>query len=153
MKGPTAPVVSRCCTLKGYLLKKGQLKWNNRYFVLQAEDFKLYYFDSDTAVSPRQIVNLENTIVGECAVKKDYYGFRIVSEGREHIMGAINSETQEIWIQALVRCGVMFRQEESAKTVSQQSIFEFTAVNIDKQEVDLKKYEGSVCLVVNVASK
>ena len=33
------------------------------------------------------------------------------------------------------------------------SIYEFSAVDIDGQEVSLDKYRGHVCVIVNVASK
>jgi len=34
-----------------------------------------------------------------------------------------------------------------------KSIYEFTALDIDGNEVSLEKYRGHVCLIVNVASK
>jgi len=34
-----------------------------------------------------------------------------------------------------------------------KSIYEFTANNIDGEEVSLEQYDGRVCVVVNVASK
>lgn len=34
-----------------------------------------------------------------------------------------------------------------------KTIYDFTVKNIDKQEVDLSKYQGKVVLIVNVASK
>jgi len=36
---------------------------------------------------------------------------------------------------------------------SAKSIYEFTANNIDGEEVSLAKYDGQVCVVVNVASR
>jgi len=33
------------------------------------------------------------------------------------------------------------------------SIYEFSAVDIDGNEVKLDKYKGHVCIIVNVASK
>lgn len=34
-----------------------------------------------------------------------------------------------------------------------KSIYEFSATDIDGQEVSLEKYRGHVCLIVNVACK
>jgi glutathione peroxidase-family protein len=34
--------------------------------------------------------------------------------------------------------------------VNAKSLYEFKALDIDKKEVDLKIFEGKVCLVVNV---
>jgi len=34
-----------------------------------------------------------------------------------------------------------------------QSIYDFTAVDIDGNHVSLDKYRGNVCIIVNVASK
>uniref|UniRef100_A0A8D2ZR25 GPX4 peroxidase n=1 Tax=Scophthalmus maximus TaxID=52904 RepID=A0A8D2ZR25_SCOMX len=36
---------------------------------------------------------------------------------------------------------------------SAKSIYEFSAKDIDGNEVSLEKYRGSVCIIVNVASK
>ena len=33
------------------------------------------------------------------------------------------------------------------------SIYEFSAKDIDGNDVSLKKYEGHVCIIVNIASK
>jgi glutathione peroxidase-family protein len=35
--------------------------------------------------------------------------------------------------------------------VTKRSLFEFTAIDIDGQEVPLSRFAGQVCLVVNVA--
>jgi glutathione peroxidase-family protein len=34
-----------------------------------------------------------------------------------------------------------------------QSIYDFTALDIDGNQVSLEKYRGHVCVIVNVASK
>jgi len=36
---------------------------------------------------------------------------------------------------------------------SAKSIYDFSAVDIDGNEVSLEKYKGHVCIIVNVASK
>jgi len=36
---------------------------------------------------------------------------------------------------------------------SATSIYDFSAIDIDGNEVSLEKYRGNVCIIVNVASK
>jgi len=54
------------------------------------------------------------------------------------------------WLQALTENGVSFIEEDI--DVMGNSIFDFTANDIDGNPVSLDIYKGSVCLVVNVAT-
>jgi len=40
-----------------------------------------------------------------------------------------------------------------ANALKAESIFDFTAKDIDGNEISLEKYRGHVCVIVNVASK
>ena len=42
---------------------------------------------------------------------------------------------------------------EVSNPTQAQSIYEFTARDIDGKDISLEKYRGHVCIIVNVASK
>jgi len=154
-EGPSAPNAASCATLKGWLSKKGQIKWNNRYFVLKSDEKKLYYYDSEMDLSPRNVLDLSSGKIdvnecGEC--KKGSYCFTITCSGRLHTCCASHSKEQEAWIAALIEAGAAFIEDASLVTVQAKSIFDFTCLDIDKQPVNLNVFAGKVCLVVNTAS-
>lgn len=60
---------------------------------------------------------------------------------------------QEAWINDLVGSGLTFEQDDSALVGTATSLFEFTAVDIDGNQYEMAQLQGSVCLVVNVASE
>lgn len=60
---------------------------------------------------------------------------------------------QDQWIQALINCGVHFKEDQDELVKGAKSLFEFSAPDQTHKEVPLSRYEGNVCLVVNVASK
>jgi len=72
-------------------------------------------------------------------------------KGTQHVCCAKKSVEQEGWIDSLIQCGVFFKEEEFH--VNASSIFEFSAKDIDGNEVTLDKYKGKVCIVTNVASE
>jgi len=66
------------------------------------------------------------------------------------VVCADNSKTQLAWLQALTDVGVRFKEEDI--DVVGNTIFDFSANDIDGNEVPLSNFAGKVCLVVNVAS-
>jgi len=50
-------------------------------------------------------------------------------------------------------CSVMAEGKGNADWKSATSIYDFSAIDIDGNEVSLEKYRGNVCIIVNVASK
>jgi len=143
------------CTLKGILSKKGKSKWNDRFFVLQAAQRKLFYYDSDKSQQPKQIIDLaDNKIdVNECGeCKPGSYCFNIITKDRIHTQCAPKSIIQEEWINALVNAGCQFLEDDYSKVATAKNLFDFTVLDIDKKEVNLNIYKDKVCLVVNVAS-
>jgi len=153
-EGPSAIEVSKCALLKGTLLKKGQLRWNERYFALKQDEGKLYYFDAETSSSPRDVIDLKDKVrVRECIdCKSGMYCFDIVTKDKIHTICAEKSKIQEEWIQGIIETGANFMEDDSLGTIAAKSLYEFKCLDIDKNEVDLTKYNGKVCLIVNVAS-
>jgi len=92
-------------------------------------------------------------VLAECACKTGSYCFTLNEggKGRQHVCCAKKSVEQEGWIDSLIQCGVFFKEEEFH--VNASSIFEFSAKDIDGNEVTLDKYKGKVCIVTNVASE
>jgi len=143
------------CTLSGYLTKKGKIKWNERFFVLQAQQKLLYYYDNEKSQKPRQVLDLStNQIdVNECGLcNPGSYCFNVVTKDNIHTICAKKSAYQEEWINALVNTGCSWVEDASLSNIKSSSIFDFTLLDIDKQEFNLDQLKGKVCLVVNVAS-
>jgi len=140
--------------LKEFFLKKGKSKWNDRFFVLQAAQKKLFYYDTPTDKEPKQVIDLsENKIdVNECGeCKIGSYCFNIITKDRIHTQCAPKSAIQEEWINALVTSGCQFLEDDYSK-VTAKNLFDFTVLDINKQESSLSVFKDKVCLVVNVAS-
>jgi len=152
--GPTYKQATECSTKFGPLTKKGKLKWNKRLFVLKGAE--LLYFDAETDLNPKLTIDLGSGSIdlselGSC--KQGFYCFNLKDQnGRTHVMCTEKSKDQEAWIQALVDNGVKFIEDPVNTSLSQKSIFEFEVLDINKQPVNLSKFDGKVCLVVNVAS-
>jgi len=152
--GPTYKQAIECSTKFGPLTKKGKLKWNKRLFVLKGAE--LLYFDAEADLNPKLTIDLGSGSIdlselGSC--KQGFYCFNLKDQnGRTHVMCTEKSKDQEAWIQALVDNGVKFIEDPVNTSLSQKSIFEFEVLDINKQPVNLSKFDGKVCLVVNVAS-
>lgn len=89
--------------------------------------------------------------------KPDWYCFTMhsTSTGKSTTVCADHSSKQEQWLQQLVDRGVRFQSSSSAaeQSSTHQSLFDFEARKLDSsQVVKLSKYQGRVCVVVNVAS-
>jgi len=151
----SAVSMSADCTLKGSLVKKGKYgRWNNRFFVLKAAEKRLYYYETETSTTPKQIIDLnyQQIDVNECGeCKPGNYCFNLITKNRIHTQCAPKSVIQEEWINALVGVGCTWLEEVHPE-VTASSVYDFKVLDLDKQEVDLGKFRGKVCLVVNVAS-
>jgi len=138
---------------QGDLIIKGTLFWNKRYFVLRSDEKKLYYFETSLSSFPSKVIDLANIMleVAECPCKTGSYCFTITDGKNSYVLCAEASKVQLAWLQTLTDMGVKFREDETIKT-SGNSIYDFSANDIDGNLVSLDRYKGSVCLVVNVAS-
>lgn len=155
MNGPSvASLLSECGVGRsGYLLKKGNIFWNNRFVICHNEGGMLYYYNSDLDASPRQSLKLgPDTKVTEVPdLKKSYYCFQITTPNEIFQFAAKSSKDQESWIENLVQSGAGYQEEDLHVTAN--SIFEFNARTITGEDVSLSQWNNNVCLVVNVASK
>jgi hypothetical protein len=138
--------------VEGYMDLKGTVFWNKRYFVLRADEMKVYYFINHLSSSPANVIDLTQAEleVAECSCKTGSYCFTIKGKKRTHVVCADHSKEQLAWLQALTDIGVKFREE--AIDIEGNSIFDFSANDIDGNMVPLNNFAGKVCLVVNVAS-
>lgn len=150
----TAVALGKTARKKGVLQRRALLSWVDKYCVLRNDHKKLYVFDTDLSPAPSKTVDLsigkiDVTECGEC--KKGSYCFNISDSKEIYTFCAQKSVEQEQWIAALIEGGAAFIEDEAVAKMTAKSLFEFSALDIDKNEVSLKKYEGKVCLVVNVA--
>lgn len=150
----TAPAIAKKASKKGVLQRRTVLSWVDKFCVLRNDQKKLYVFDMDFSPVAGKIVDLSGgkidvTECGEC--KKGSYCFNISDNKEIYTFCAQKSVEQEGWIAALIEGGATFIEEEAVASMTAKSLFEFKALDINKQEVDFKTFEGKVCLVVNVA--
>eukprot|EP01123_Difflugia_compressa_P014343 TRINITY_DN731_c0_g1_i1.p1 TRINITY_DN731_c0_g1~~TRINITY_DN731_c0_g1_i1.p1 ORF type:complete len:261 (+),score=30.59 TRINITY_DN731_c0_g1_i1:106-888(+) len=138
--------------IEGDLDMKGTIFWNKRYFVLRADEMNLYCFFDKLAPEPIRIIDLSDVEleVAECDCRSGSYCFVITSKKQMYVLCSGQSKVQLAWLQALTDLGIKFREEDIV--TSANSIFDFSADDIDGIPVDLNVFQGNVCLVVNVAS-
>jgi len=152
----SALFIAEGASMKGTLLKKGNIKYAERYFILKANEQKLYYFNSPTSSEIKGTIDLSGGKVdvsecGEC--KPGNFCFVVFgTDGKTYTLCSPRSKEQEAWIQALVSCGCNFLEDQVVSDVKETSLFEFKCLDITKNEISLDMYRGRVCLVVNVAS-
>ena len=154
--GPSvAALLSECgVSMKGWVKKKGLILWNKRYMVLKADESMLYYFTSNLDPSPRQAVTLDaTTSVREAPnMRRGHYCFEVVAPDEVYSFACKSSKEQEKWIEELLAAGAGYQEEDSSH-VTAQSLFEFSARDVDGEVRQLSEWKGNVVLVVNVASK
>jgi len=153
--GPSVAKVTKegTVSVEGYMDIKGTIFWNKRYFVLRADEMRLYYFVTHLSSQPSNVLDLSQVEleIAECSCKTGSYCFTVKEKKtRVHVICADHSKVQLAWLQALTDIGVKFK-EENIKTEG-NTIFDFSANDIDGNLVPLSNYAGNVCLVVNVAS-
>ena len=112
------------------------------------------YKDQTAARAERTLkVNECDCHVGEReACKAGMYCFRLAHEQGLATFCAYNSKMLLLWLQALQASGVKYQVAETP-LVGISSLFQLRAHMLSSEPVELSKYTGCVCLVVNVASK
>eukprot|EP01102_Stenamoeba_stenopodia_P018601 TRINITY_DN684_c0_g1_i1.p1 TRINITY_DN684_c0_g1~~TRINITY_DN684_c0_g1_i1.p1 ORF type:complete len:275 (+),score=49.28 TRINITY_DN684_c0_g1_i1:197-1021(+) len=155
-QGPSVASLKLACgvTKSGYVLVKGLLFWKKRYMICKADEQKLYVFITDLDSAPQEVLDLATlqcTVkeTGEC--KPGYYCYQLLGPKVNYLVCVEKSRDQEGWMQAINDAGARFQEEASLSNAN--SLFEFTADDIDGNPVPMSRYAGKVCLVVNVASK
>lgn len=156
-QGPSvASLLADCGVTKaGFVHRKGTVFWNKRYLLVKQDEGKLYYFMNDLEPSPKYAIDLSDgvSVREEPGVKKGAYCFTIFSAAKEWTFACESSADQREWIKSLVEAGMDMVETQSVADFSQKSIHDFTCKDIDGNSVSLEKYRGTVCLIVNVASK
>jgi len=140
-------------------------RWHECYGVVANGMLALY--ESREAPLPFRAVSLRDACAAGLSELEDcragHYCFALslgACDGRaaeERLtLCAPSSHEQLLWLQALVGSGTAFVQPEEppAAQAPAASLFELRANDLDcGAAVDFRKYEGEVCLVVNVASR
>lgn len=157
-KGPSvAELLSDCGVTKaGWVHSSGQVFWNRRYLLVKQDEGKLYYFLSNLDPSPKRVIELADGVsIREetgARAKKGSFCFTIFSAAKSFTFACDVAAEQESWMSVLVDAGIGIEEEESLGPDVPSSLFDYNCRDIDGNEVDLSKYAGNVCLVVNVAT-
>ena len=83
----------------------------------------------------------------------DHYCFRLQHAAGIATLCAFNSKQLLLWLQALQAAGVRYEETQTTSVSNISSLFELRANLLSGEPVELSRYAGCVCLVVNVASK
>jgi len=133
---------------------KGLILWNKKHVLLEADEKRMYFYHSHLSSDPSGSIDLKHGVLetAECECKSGSYCFTL-SDGKNQkwTLCAYNSKTQLAWLESLANAGIKFREEDFGPT-AENSIFDFSANDIDGNNVSLDRYRGKVCIVVNVAS-
>jgi len=138
----------------GTILYKGNVFWGDRFMALNQTEKKLYIFNSDKSQRPNHVVDLTlaKIVVAECACKTGWYCWTIVdgASKKKHSCCTTHSKDQIAWLDNITKSGGTFEEEDIKSGGS--SIFDFSGIDIDGNNVDFSKFRGKVCIVTNIAS-
>jgi len=118
-------------------------------------DGSVRIFESPTAGNALRTLSVSDC---QCEVgeredcKAGQYCFRLRHASGSAAFCAFDSKTLLLWLQALQAGGVKY-EEPPVDITNVSSLFDLSATLLTGEEIDFKRYEGCVCLVVNAASK
>lgn len=127
--------------------------WRALYAVVI--DGSLHVFSNSSATSAMYTLAVKDCAceVGEREdCRTDSYCFRLRHSDGAATFCAYDSKTLLLWLQALQSGGVKY-EDPPVDLEGVNSLFELRATLLSGEEIDLSRYEGCVCLVVNAASK
>lgn len=155
--GPSVASLKQDCGTKfGSAQKKGLLKWYQAFFVLRPGDETLYEFRTDLHSTPTKKYPLKEATVKLDQSTKFCLSLTFADIQRSDLRLAFTSDEEQLsWLKAFEKSGAVTGQTEEEveeQVKNAESIFEFSAKDIDGNEVSLEKYRGFVTLIVNVAS-
>jgi hypothetical protein len=153
----TALARDRGATFSSLMLRhRGCLgtRWDKVWAVLDSGCLRLYK-DQAAACAERTLSVKEcDCHVGEReACKPGMYCFRLAHAQGLATFCAFNSKMLLLWLQALQASGVRYAEAPTAPLANISSLFQLGANLLSGEPIELTKYAGCVCLVVNVASK
>ena len=128
-------------------------RWISIFAVLQDGLLRLYYGpDEKSAFRTIQIKDCDCQVGEREECKTDNYCFRLSHNSGTATFCARSSKELLLWLQALQSAGCRY-EEEKPSLAHITSLFELRANLLSGEPVELSKYRGCVCLVVNAASK
>eukprot|EP00051_Salpingoeca_urceolata_P026463 m.477390 g.477390 ORF g.477390 m.477390 type:complete len:277 (-) comp20830_c0_seq1:888-1718(-) len=143
-----------------WVAQAGMLRSKELYLALCPEDNALYVYHSDIASEPTRTMSFEDVAAKQISdLGQDEVGFMLVitdAQGhktKEKFSTFGDEALQQKWIQAFVKSGFEFVEDQSALAGSAESLFEFSANSLERKPVSFDSFKPQVCIVVNVASK
>jgi len=140
--------------------------WTNVFGILDTRNNKnfIHLLQDKSCTSPFRSLMVQDCVcfVKECVnCKTGSYCFNLYAYNKEKqkkemlTLCAKNSKEQMRWLTSLHDAGLDFQKDEdNTSAVDVKSIFELGAKSLcSKEYIEFNKFKGSVCLVVNVASK
>jgi len=140
---------------------RGTLFFRKRYLVYVPEHEKLYLFLSEHDSTPREVIPLEGAKLGPSKTypKEEAQGYFMVHIKRDGnapplVFASQTPQQRDLWTTSLAQSIPVEGQEDEAPLPGQERrLWDFQAEDIDGNIVDMKIYEGTVAVVVNVASQ
>ena len=128
-------------------------RWTKCWAIVEGGVLRLYRNAAATSAFRTLHVDECECEVGEretCLI--DHYCFRLQHATGVASFCALNSKQLLLWLQALQRNGVKYEEAPTDQT-GISSLFQLRANLLSGEPVELSRYSGCVCLVVNAASK
>eukprot|EP00040_Diaphanoeca_grandis_P044627 m.13010 g.13010 ORF g.13010 m.13010 type:complete len:272 (+) comp9556_c0_seq1:56-871(+) len=152
--GPAVRTLQNDAVIQGWANVSIRRKTPKRmYIVLAKGDLSAFYtFPSESSSCPHTVVKLsDNDIhVSEASGSDDRVGFCLGGGGWKDVLVLLEERArQQSWIGALLEGGATMADDGGDVG---QSVYEFTALDIDNKPRSMSDYKGKVVLIVNVAS-
>lgn len=149
-----ASLIAECngVTAFGPVYTESWFSWNSKYAVLKANEFRMYIYNAQTDSQPCDVLILDDESVcseNTRAKDKQHCGFSVTTSRKAIQLCTDSAKDRQAWMVALADAGCSIGKRVALN--AHKSLFEFTAKDIDTVDVSLDKWQGQVCLVVNVA--
>lgn len=159
LSGPTMTCIrGQEGSLIGQLYRKRFFGYSDYTFAFSPSNCHLYQFRNELVMTSMYGYDLNGaTVRPEAKVQANRYFLHIsMADKRVLALSAEDSETQLRWLKVFADNDIEIlpsEEDEDELVKKALSAYDFVAKDIDGETINLSKYTGHVCLVVNVASQ